>query len=327
MTITKKNSHAVMFGDWPFGPRVCFAPEGEGGEHAPDPSSDPAPSEDPASDPVDPATSEPEPSATSWRDGITDPDLRKQAERFGSQDDVFRSMLDLRKKLSNAIVPPGKDASEDDIAAYRKRVGIPESPDKYDIPVPEGYEPTEADNEFRSAVSQTFHQLGLTADQAKGIGSWWNEVQAKNKEAEQQAHATYAQQQQEALRKEWAGDEYDKNIDIAARGAKVYAEKAGIDFEALRQIKTEDGQYLLDRADMVKMFNAIGRETGEDTIGVSEGDRETISEQITELRQKRNEAQQHGKHAEAKELDKKLMGLYAKRDGNGSVVGAGGRQY
>jgi|GEM_PF-1988207 len=337
MTVTKIGSPVLMFGDWPFGPRICFDKEGSGGggEGTPSGGAEGAAGAEggtPASDteggtPKAPSAGGEVPTATSWRDSITDPDLRKQAERFGSQEDAIRAVVDMRKKLSTAIVLPGKDASEDDIAAYRKRIGVPESPDKYDMPVPEGYEPTEEDKAFRGAVSQKFHELGINAEQAKGISTWWNEFNAKAAEAEKTANETYAKQQQEMLQKKWPGDEFAKNTDYGKRGLKAFAEKAGVNVDDLLQIKTADGRYLLDNEQMVQVFAAIGRESGEDTIGISESERATVQERIAELRDKRDKAQGAGKNDEAKRIDQQLMELYRKTEGSTPVIGAGQRQF
>ena len=61
----------------------------------------------------------------SWRDLIEDEKLQKHAERFTSVDALVQANLEARQKLSKAVVPPGKDAAEEDITAYREAVGVP----------------------------------------------------------------------------------------------------------------------------------------------------------------------------------------------------------
>ena len=53
----------------------------------------------------------------SWRDLIEDEKLQKHSERFTSIDALVQANLESRQKLSKAVVPPGKDAAEEDITA------------------------------------------------------------------------------------------------------------------------------------------------------------------------------------------------------------------
>ena len=336
--ILKSGAARLMFGDWTGlgAPRICFAPdegsaggEGDGGagggEGAGTGAS--ADGDPPAGGAGDaPAGGEAQQAAAaSWRDAITDPDLRKQADRFNAPEDALRSVAEMRKKLSNAIVQPSKDASDEDVAAYRKRIGVPDAPDKYDMPVPEGYEQTEYDKQFRDEVQKTFHSLNLNNDQAKGITEWWNNHKTQVAEAEKKANDAYVAEKQAELKKDWPGDEFAKNQDFGNRGLKSAAEMAGVSVDDLLQIKTEHGNYLLDNPDMVRLFSALGREMGEDRIGISEMDRETVQEEIKSLRQKRSEAQRSGRHQQAAEIDKKLMDAYKRAEGDQPIVGSGNR--
>ena len=69
----------------------------------------------------------PEPQEKDWREFIEGEDGQKYAERFTDLNSLVSGSIDMRKQLSSAIVPPGKDASDEQIAAYRKAIGIPRS--------------------------------------------------------------------------------------------------------------------------------------------------------------------------------------------------------
>ena len=81
-----------------------------------------------------------------WRASIEDDSLRKVADRFDSVVSLTQAVSDLRKRESNSIRIPGKDASDEDTAAYLKALGVPETVEGYEFSVPEGHELTDADN-------------------------------------------------------------------------------------------------------------------------------------------------------------------------------------
>ena len=69
--------------------------------------------------------------------------------------DLFKAGLGADSKISELtaaqkgmIKVPGKDAKPEEVAAYRKAMGVPEAPDKYAVYRPEGFEPTDADTEI-----------------------------------------------------------------------------------------------------------------------------------------------------------------------------------
>ena len=111
--------------------------------------------------------------ADAWRDSIEDPELRKVADRLASPTAAVQAIADLRKRDSQTRVP-GKDASEKDVAAYHKAIGVPEKADGYEFTVPEGHDPTDADKAFQAWAGETFHAEKLTVDQAKGLNAKWN---------------------------------------------------------------------------------------------------------------------------------------------------------
>lgn len=261
-----------------------------------------------------------------WRDAIKDPEARKLAEDSTDPEHLAKRALDMRKKLANAIVKPGKDAPEEEVAAYRKALGVPDSPDKYEWPdLPEGQEVTDEVKASREAWAQRFHELNVPADTAKQLAEQINEDIAKAQQAQVEADKQFAEQQAEALRSEWGAD-YDKNKTFANRAASTLAERAGVNLEDLRHIETKDGRFLMDRADMLKLFATVGREMGEGSLGgvATESERDAVETEIRQLREKQDEAQKRGDSKEANRLYQKEQEAIA-RLGNKPVVGAQGR--
>jgi len=266
----------------------------------------------------------PEPTETDWREGLPD-DLRKTADRFTSKEDAIRAIGDLRKRESQVRVP-GKDASEDEVKAYHKAVGVPETPEGYEWP-DLGEEVTEAQQASRDAWSQKLHEKNVPRETAKELAAFMLEEQQAALTAEIEADKVYAQQQDDALKAEWKGEAYEKNDTLANRAFTDMASRAGLNVEELTRIETKDGRFLMDDARMKRIFAIIGKESSEGTIGptLTSGERETVGEQISELRGKITAAQNAGDSNKANQLYEKEQALIAKLKGNNTVVGSQGR--
>ena len=72
------------------------------------------------------------------------------------------------------LVMPSKDATPEEWSAFYAQIGRPETPDGYELPVPDG------DNgEFAKSMAPVLHKHGVTAEQAKGLAADWNDMVAK----------------------------------------------------------------------------------------------------------------------------------------------------
>jgi hypothetical protein len=290
---------------------------------APAPSPSPAPTPSPAPAPAPSSAPAPDPKAADWRSGITKAELKEHAGRFASIDALTEGHLELRKKLSTAIVPPGKDAKADEIADYRKRIGVPETPDAYKFDMPQGVEATDGDKAFQGVMAKTFHSLNVTAEQASGLNKAWNEQVTSMRAAQIAADKQNAERTTAALKAEWGAD-HDANMAHAGRAAKVFL---GGDFQAARQIQSADGHYVLDRPEFLKMFAKLGREMGEDGLrgSMTDAERSTASEEIAALDKAFFTARDKNDRIEAERIDAKRQAAYAKMYGNSPIVGTAGR--
>jgi len=264
------------------------------------------------------------PPETDWRDGLPE-DLRKTADRFTSSADAIRSIENLQKREGQVRVP-GKDATEDEVSAFHKAIGVPESPEGYDFG-DLGEDATEEQTASRDSWSKKLHELNIPSTTAKELAAFLNEETQGAQAALVEADKAFAQQQEDALKSEWKGEAYEQNKTLANRAFSDLANRAGINLEDLQKIETKDGRFLMDNANMSKIFAVVGKEMSEGTIGptLTSGERETAGEQITELRGKIASAQASGDSKLANNLYQKEQALIAKLNGSDPVVGAGGR--
>lgn len=263
---------------------------------------------------------------TDWRAGIKDPDARKFAESSPDPEHLTKRALEMRQKLSAAIIRPGKDAKPEEVAAYRKAMEIPDAPDGYKFEMPKGVEATDGDKAFHAEVSKVFHDADITATQAKKLNAWLNDFSARAQQAEVEADKTFAQQTEQALRQKWPGAEYDKNKTFAGRALEKFG---AANADELRNLKLEGGRFLLDHPLILEMLAPIGRWDSEDGerfgAPMSDGDRNSLEQQKGELQKKLDAALGRNDTAEAQRIDSELLALNKKLGGNRPIVGTQSR--
>jgi DNA repair exonuclease SbcCD nuclease subunit len=261
-----------------------------------------------------------------WTADLPD-DLKETGKRFTSKADAVRAINDFRKRESQVRVP-GKNASPEEIAAYHKAIGIPEKPEEYEFPdMPEGLELSEQVKESRAEWGKRFQKLGIPKEAAKELSKLANEDALQELVAQKKADEDFVASQEAALRSEWKGEEYDRNKTLANRAFTELANRTGLKLEDLTQIETKDGRFLMDRAEIVRMFAAIGREMSEGSVGPSltDSEKDTVDDQIRGVRQQVAEAQSVGDSKRANKLYQQEQALIAKREGSKAIVGARGR--
>ena len=259
---------------------------------------------------------------SNWRDGLASDAAKEYAERFTDVGKLVDGAIDMRKQLSTAIVPPGKDATPEELVAYHKQIGVPKTPEGYKFSVLKGEEPTDTDKAFQASLAKTFHAANITSDQAKLLNTSWNELVEATRDSQLVADKQFADEAATVLRKSWPGAEYDKN--------KAYAESAslwafGDQMEEVRHLETKDGNFIMDHPVMLRAMAAIGREMQEGGLvpPMDADATEQAQDQINELRGRIEKAQSEGNSKEANRLFGLEQSLIAKTQGNKPIVGAG----
>ena len=254
-----------------------------------------------------------------WRDPIEDEELRKYAEKFTSPIEPLKSARELQQKLSKSVVIPGKDATDDEVAAFYKRLGRPDSADKYQIFRPEGMSDGDVDDAWRSrekSVSEMAHASGWTQAQVDDGVKWFYAETAAIEEATQIADTKAREAAKAQLDKEW-GDDAETNIEYANRAAKAFG---GEEFVEFLQEKEADGVQLGNHPAYLRAFAEIGRRMGEDTLvmGLPDDQKKTMEERIEELSALQNtDPTKYTSMAVQAELADLHMKLYGTGDATG----------
>lgn len=187
-------------------------------------------------------------------DGLPETERAKLA-RFKSHNDLGKSYLELERRLGASVVLPGKDAKPEEVEAFYKRLGRPDSKDGYELDsafLPDGV--TKVDLGEEKFKAQAF-ELGLTKDQAKRLHKWAVDAsleQAKQIRAQMEVKKRDAS---EALRRRY-GLDYDKKLALVGLVNQRFGGDSWIQY--LNQGPGNDPQLL---EVLIKIGEAISEET------------------------------------------------------------------
>lgn len=193
--------------------------------------------------------------------------ILKRLERFTDHGALYDSWEEAQALIreSGKIKLPGKDATEEDIKAFNKSLGVPDSADGYKIKLPDDVTLDDSDKAQIKAITEGLHKRGGMAAAPETV-QIATDLFLEMREAAQAEFvakgAQFAQDSKKALEKEW-GPDFAKNIAYTGPGLVAMLGNEG---DVLRQVKLADGGYLGDHPLFVKMAAQAGRIAGDDPI-------------------------------------------------------------
>lgn len=221
--------------------------------------------------------------STDWRASITDPDAKEFATRLATPADAVKVALDLRKANSSMIRVPGKDAPAEDVAKFRKAIGVPEKAEDYKFEL--GREPTEQDKAIQGNLAKIALENGIPATAMTALSKAVTELATAAKAEENRVAVEARAANEAALRKEWGAD-YEANKTLATRAVQAFGEvKSHPEVIEFFDKTIVNGQKLGDHPVMVRMLGNIGRRMGEgEFIGAVGADqRGSLQTELSEL--------------------------------------------
>lgn len=188
----------------------------------PAPSPAPAPSPTPAPAPTDPTTN-PAPVPTSkepgwgetWRKDYagTDDKLLKRLERYASPKAAIDALVAAQNKIGSgelkALLPD--NATPEQLTAWRKDNGIPETAAAYLENLPQGLVIGDTDRPLFEDFTKGLHALNADPKIAQYAVKWYNDFQEKTATEQIAGDETAKVTTEDQLRKEW-GNDYRTNI-------------------------------------------------------------------------------------------------------------------
>lgn len=181
-----------------------------------------------------------------WRSKIAGDDAKLLArlDRFTSPKDVVKSWREAEKKISSGDFKRDlpKDATAEDVAAWRAENGIPESTGDYFKKFEEtGFLIGEQDKPRVTEFLQKVHEFNLKPEIAQDIIKWdleQKQIQAEQKSLEDQK---FKEDSIDKLRQEW-GNDYRVNVNIIENLLTTHAPEGFIN--KLSTARLADGNIL-----------------------------------------------------------------------------------
>lgn len=204
----------------------------------------------------------------------------------------YRSLPDLAKSLINTkrmvgadkarfLFAPNENSTHEERREFYQKLGCPESPDKYEIKLPEGSTP---DERMQSHFAKIAHERGLNNEQFQSLVDGYNDYQVELAKLAQLEADERFDNGVKQLQQEWRSS-YDEKLQTANRAVKEFG---------LTEFLSEKG--LQNDPDMVKVMYKIGsmllESKGPDTFagGSANG---SVRQQIDAIRNDRNHPYHH----------------------------------
>ena len=142
-----------------------------------------------------------------WRIKLAgeDKSYLKTLDRFNSPADLAKAYRDAQQRLSSGNLKPTlpDNPSEDELKAWRTANGVPETPDKYELELGNGFVWSEADKPLLDDFAKYAHERNLPAGQVKDVLGWYASIQERQLAAREEADERFHQQSEDSLRSEW----------------------------------------------------------------------------------------------------------------------------
>jgi hypothetical protein len=254
------------------------------------------------------------PETTSFLSSFSDKELKNHSSLrdFKDVESLAKSYVNAQKLIgADKIILPKDDSPESWEQVYNK-LGRPESPDNYEIKIPEQVkEGMFFDNELIGEFKTKVHQLGLSKKQAEELYNWHTQKMEGKADLFNQ---TFQQQQEkvvEDLKKTW-GNNYENEV---AKAKSVIDKFSTPDFKEYL-----DSTGLGNDLNLIKFMNNVAKSIGEDSFEVNNSSNNSFSatpeaakQEINKIRgNKENVAILMNKHhPQYKDLNNTLKQLYA----------------
>ncbi len=193
-----------------------------------------------------------------WTASLT-PDLKQLVETKGykSPADVVQAYAHAQRAIGADKIPAPKDGVWDETA--RAKLGIPRSPDGYELRRPDLPQGVTYDEAFEKAALPVAHKLGLTPSQVQGLLDFYAGHQSQSFQSSLKGRIDDETQSVGLLQQEW-GPSYDTKVAQAARAARYFGGQPLIEF--LNQSGVGNNP------ELVRAFAKIGSMMTEDSLKI-----------------------------------------------------------
>ena len=144
-----------------------------------------------------------------------DEKLLKRLARYSSTEAALDALIAAQNKIASGGLKTAlaEDATPEEKAAWRADNGIPESPDAYEIQVPDDVELDERGESALSELAQLAHDVNMKPDQLQRVADYLFEAKQKQEAAQAEADEAVRETSVKALKEEM-GSEYTLNLNL-----------------------------------------------------------------------------------------------------------------
>ena len=172
-----------------------------------------APALGPDGKPAAKAPTDDGPWGADWRTKMAGGDeaALKRLARYADPTAAVKALSSLQERISKGELksPLSKDATAEQVAAWRTENGIPAEPTKYDLG---DLKVDAADKPIVDSFLATAHAKNMTNDQAKEAIGWYYAEVTRVAEERAKADKVAASAAEETLREAWGNTEYKANL-------------------------------------------------------------------------------------------------------------------
>ena len=247
-------------------------------------------------------------SAEDWRSALHEDLLDNPTlSNFKDINSLAAAHVNLKSHLGRDKI--AKPVTSDDWNDVYNFLGRPESPDGYEVKLPDKIpEPIKAqfNDEALGNFRQKAHELGLNSEQASALVAWQAENLSGQFNAMQEQQGQSIEEGEKALREEW-GRGYEQNVKFAH---KAFEEYGGEELAALM-----DQSGLGNNPAVLKAFANIAKSTmaDKDLVGAVEGAGRVLTPEEAQMEAKlimSHPAYTDRRHPEHAGLVKKVQNLF-----------------
>ena len=170
------------------------------------------------------ATDAPAPAVAEKPEWLPEKFWRNDKADIESLSKSYQGLEQLLGKKANAIVPPSEKSTPEEVAAYRKAIGVPESPEAYNLKPEQLPEGVTWDDNVAKKAAELAHKHNVPAAAMQEFMKFDMERAALMNQAAAQMIETQLETGRAELQKVW-GDKMPEKIELARRAAVT----AGVD--------------------------------------------------------------------------------------------------
>lgn len=214
------------------------------------------------------------PEAPDWRKLMAgdNADRAKLLERYADPGSFLESFQQKDAYINSGkkVSVPGENASAEEIAAWNQARGVPDKPDGYKITAkpPEGLEIDDANKGILTGIVGKLHALGAEPSVVNAAHEIFYGQLAETVKAQEAALEQGPQRATQELAKVWKNEtELKHNIAFAKAGIEtILGPLDGERAAGLLSLQTNDGYFLADHPEFVKLMAEVGRRNAEDPV-------------------------------------------------------------